>query len=210
MNIESIIQLVIGIGIVVSGLAFLLSQGSKKGLDWKSYRSQGMSVASIVLGLVFLNWLCSNIGWNWWARVWNGNASLFWVTQLAIVYSFCVFLFTKNSYATFFGWLILTVCVLGWFNVKDLGFTPIARAQPEDQSVRSIRLSSSNWTELKVPMGLRLSFLTKESFSYKVNDGPVQWCDSDGHINVEGRLEKLHVLTDRDTVAQVTYNVIRR
>lgn len=104
---------------VLLAIGYFLSRPRDQAYDWSQHREQVVAVGVIGLALTLINWLCSTVGWNWWNNVWTNHKSLFWITQLSIVFACIVFISLENSIAKLFSRGLLLLCTLGWFTVND-------------------------------------------------------------------------------------------
>jgi len=83
---------------------------------WKKHGNDIKALALIAVALGFINWLCFLIGWKWWLSNWE-NRSLFFVSQISIVFAFYTFMFAKKIGAHIFAALLLITIFIGWITV---------------------------------------------------------------------------------------------
>jgi uncharacterized membrane protein YiaA len=80
---------------------------------WQSSKDLVITLCVVAVGLVFANWLCSEVGWHWW-KVNHQNTALFWVTQFAVLFAFIAPMIKNNNRITFIAWGVLLVVIWGW------------------------------------------------------------------------------------------------
>lgn len=87
---------------------------------WASSKNTVVSLGVIAGALVFINWLCAEVGWKWWATN-REHGTLFWVTQFAILFSVLALMTAKKGLAKVFALMVLVTIAAGWRTIASTG-----------------------------------------------------------------------------------------
>ena len=148
---------------------------------WEKHGKEiAKSLALISISLGFFNWLCARTEYEWWWTFWY-RGSIFWITQIAIVFSIYAVMTAPKKIAKLFGIIVLVTAVGSWVYVVWKSEDSPSIEEAFDQALaeisdhpteRVIWVKAGGWKKIPVPKDKRIDVTLNPpvDFSLRVND----------------------------------------